>query len=749
MNGRQFFRSLLLFTIGLILFSVLFILTYHQVYAAPAAPYEVTLSQPDSFEFKAVTWGDEWENGMETAEGYTILRDPSTDQWVYVQPATNIRQAPQAGSRPNLVVGQDDPTGLPKHYRPATSISAPGAAPLATPNREVGSSAIHIGEYPILVLLVDFENMPGRTTPADWSEKIFGATESVGHYYYQASFNKITLAPASEGYGSSNDGVVGWLRLPYNHPNPGRDFNQVNLQIVRDAIEAADPYVDFAAYDANGDGYLSYEELHILVIVAGHESAYAGDATCSPSVWGHQYYLDYTYVSAPVVDGVRVASYDGGGGYSQIGEIHCSSDNNPGHPATIGIIAHEFGHELLWPDLYDTSMIADSAGIGNWGLMSTGMWNRKEYFSLKYGDSPAFPTAWSRYYQGWLTPIQITSSTLGVTIPPISTSGVVYQLRDNPNGVDWLFLEKSGVGEYFLLEYRQKTGYDAGLPGEGLLVWHIDESAIENNFANADQDHRLVDLVQADGLGQLDVADGNQGDAGDPFPGSTYKITFNASSIPNSNLRNDIASGVSLKLISFDENGIKASIFVNSFLDILPTDWYWAAVESLVSSGITDGCGDGNFCPIMATPRAQMAVLLLRAKYGSDYTPAPAVGLFADLDPDYWAFNWIEALYGEGFTAGCSEDPLQYCPESSVTRAEMAVFLLRSKHGSDYVPPPAEGLFSDLDEFEWAQDWVEQLYREGITSGCSLDPLRYCPEKPITRAELAVFLSRTFNLLMP
>jgi M6 family metalloprotease-like protein len=749
MNGRQFFRSLLIFSIGILLISALFLLVNYQVYAAPAAPYEVTLSQPDGSEFKAITWGDEWQNGMETAEGYTILRDPRTDQWVYVQPTPNIRQAPQTGSRPNLVVGQDDPKGLPKHYRPETSISAFGAAPLPKPNREVGSSAIHIGEHPLLVLLVDFVNMPGRTTPAQWSEKIFGATESVGHFYYQASFNNLALIPANEANGTTNDGVVGWLRLPYNHPNPGGDFNRDNLQIVRDAIEAADPFVNFTAYDVNGDGYISYEELHIMVIVAGHESAYAGDATCSPSVWGHQYYLDYAYVSAPIVDGVRVASYEGGGGYSQFGEIHCSRENNPGHPATIGIIAHEFGHELLWPDLYDTSMIVDSAGIGNWGLMSTGMWNRKEFFSLEYGDSPAFPTAWSRWYQGWLTPVQITSSTLNVIIPPINTSGLVYQLRDNPNGVDWLFLEKSGVGEYFLLEYRQKEGYDAGLPGEGLLIWHIDESAIKNNFANADQDYRLVDLVQADGLGQLNIPDGNRGDAGDPFPGSTYKITFNASSIPNSNLRDDIPSGVSLKLISFDENGIKASIFVNSFLDVLPTDWYWAAVESLVSAGITDGCGDGNFCPVSATPRAQMAVLLLRAKYGSDYTPAPSTGLFADLEPDYWAINWIEDLYGEGLTAGCSEDPLQYCPESSVTRAEMAVFILRSKYGADYAPPPAEGLFADLDGFEWAQDWVEQLYKEGITSGCSLEPLQYCPGKPVTRSELAVFLSRAFNLLMP
>jgi hypothetical protein len=79
----------------------------------------------------------------------------------------------------------------------------------------------------------------------------------------------------------------------------------------------------------------------------------------------------------------------------------------------------------------------------------------------------------------------------------------------------------------------------------------------------------------------------------------------------------------------------------------------------------------------------------------------------------------------------------------------MAIFLLRGKYGSNYVPATAQGVFSDLTGYAWAADWIEALYQEGITSGCSLEPLRYCPEKPITRAELAVFLARTFNLPMP
>jgi M6 family metalloprotease-like protein len=729
---------------------VLLFLTANMVAAAPSAPNVVTLSQPDGIAFEAIPWGDEWLNGMETLDGYTILRDPQSAYWIYATLGFDGNMSPQRGGQTPLIVGKDEPLGLPKHIRPEIGATISRSSASGDADRTVGRSHINLGTQEVLVLLVDFPNRPGQTLASDWAGKVFGPTNSLGHYYYDVSFGNLTLAPASESSGTANDGVVGWLRLPYNHPNTAGNLGQKNLQLVQDAIEAADAFVNFAAYDSNGDGYLSYDELHVMVIVAGQEAAYGGEDTCPPSVWAHQYYLDYTLVSAPVVDGVRVASYAGGGGYTQFGEIHCDSENAPGHPATIGIIAHEFGHDLQWPDLYDTSFISDSAGIGNWGLMGTGMWNRNTVGSLYPGEAPANPTAWSRWYQGWITPTQITASTLNVAIPPVGEgSGTVLLLRDNPNGVDWIFERQSGVGEYFLIENRQKIGYDLGLPGDGLLIWHIDESVVYNNFANSDQNRRLVDLVQADGLGQLNIQGGNRGDTGDPYPGLYLNRTFNASSVPSSNLHGGLLSGVSLKKITQDGDWITANVFVNTFADVLPSDWFWQAVETLVASGLTSGCGEGNYCPQTATPRAQMAVLLLRAKFGPEHSPNPAIGLFDDLNPDYWAINWIEELYTEGVTAGCGVDPLRFCPEDTVTRAEMAIFLLRGRYGSDYLPPTAEGIFSDLNGYEWATDWIEALYKAGITSGCSLEPLKYCPEKPITRAELAVFLARTFNLPMP
>jgi hypothetical protein len=91
---------------------------------------------------------------------------------------------------------------------------------------------------------------------------------------------------------------------------------------------------------------------------------------------------------------------------------------------------------------------------------------------------------------------------------------------------------------------------------------------------------------------------------------------------------------------------------------------------------ITSGCGNGNFCPDATVTRAQMAVFLLRAKYGPSYMPPPASGLFADVPADYWAAAWVEGLAAEGITSGCSAG--NFCPESPVTRAQMAVFLDRS-----------------------------------------------------------------------
>ena len=128
---------------------------------------------------------------------------------------------------------------------------------------------------------------------------------------------------------------------------------------------------------------------------------------------------------------------------------------------------------------------------------------------------------------------------------------------------------------------------------------------------------------------------------------------------------------------------------------------------------------------------------------GSAYIPPPATGLiFQDVGAGVFAAGFIEQLYRDGITAGCG--PSIYCPDKPVTRDQMAVFLLRAKHGSAYHPPAATGQFSDVPLAYWAAAWIEQLAAEGITAGCGAG--KYCPTAPVNRDQMAVFLVRTFSL---
>jgi len=178
--------------------------------------------------------------------------------------------------------------------------------------------------------------------------------------------------------------------------------------------------------------------------------------------------------------------------------------------------------------------------------------------------------------------------------------------------------------------------------------------------------------------------------------------------------------------------------------DDSPTD-YWAFrfIESVGRAGITAGCGNNNYCPTEPVTRAQMAVFLERGMNGSGFSPPAAIGnVFLDVGAQDFAASFIEQLSNDGITSGCGNS--NYCPDDEVTRAQMAVFLLRAKHGSSYSPPPATGVFDDVDLGHWAVHWIEQLAVEGITAGCGGG--NYCPDAQVTRDQMAVFLVRTFEL---
>ena len=114
---------------------------------------------------------------------------------------------------------------------------------------------------------------------------------------------------------------------------------------------------------------------------------------------------------------------------------------------------------------------------------------------------------------------------------------------------------------------------------------------------------------------------------------------------------------------------------------------------------------------------------------------------FVDVPITAWSWYWIERVFDAGITSGCEQNPLKYCPEKPVTRAEMAVFLEKGINGAEFTPQPGSGnIFLDVTKNVWYLNWVEQLFKDQITQGCAVIPPLYCPEKPVTRAQMAIFL---------
>jgi hypothetical protein len=185
---------------------------------------------------------------------------------------------------------------------------------------------------------------------------------------------------------------------------------------------------------------------------------------------------------------------------------------------------------------------------------------------------------------------------------------------------------------------------------------------------------------------------------------------------------------------------------VSVFSDVATSAGYWSYVHGLYAAEITTGCASGQYCPSINVSRAEMAPFLTRVVKGPEYAPGAAVGVFSDVDPSHWSARWIEQIYADGITQGCGVSPLRYCPFEDVSRADMAIFLLRAKYGAGYTPPPASGtVFADVPASHRAAAWIEQLADEGITTGCG-DGSIYCPSDPVTRWQMAIFLVRAFSL---
>ncbi len=539
----------------------------------PVDPFAHQVRQPDGTRITIRAWGDSETNGYETTRGYAVTKD-DRGVWRYAV-RTDAAGRPVASS---LEVGRAAPPAAARGVRAQVVARSAAARPTTARNTLDRAPGTGNGAQPGLVILVSFANQASvGTTEDQWSAAFFGAAGSVANYYAQNSFGRFALTPAPESGGVPNNGVIGWLQLPYNHPDFKNNYNDSETKLGVDAVTAADPFVDYQSFDKDKDGVLSPSELHITVIVAGYETSYGGSLdTCGPSVWGHQGGL---YGAAPQLDGTLVNR----GGGTMFGEFMCASFDTPGHMSTIGIMAHEMGHDIGFPDLYDTDY--SSSGISRWSLMSGGSWNRVG--TDAQGTTPAGLDAFSKSYQGWIIPTPIVGAVNGAPLPASATSPTAYRLLDNPGDVDWKFESHKGTGEYYLVENRELVGYDAGLPSCGVIVYHVDEGVTSTNDANSDDAHRLVDVVEADGSKNMDTYP-YLGGPGDVFPGSSGHVDFNDATLPSALLYTGRPSGVAMHVNGGCADPMSANLFAP-----LPNDSFASATNLVAPTGHVTGGNNG------------------------------------------------------------------------------------------------------------------------------------------------------------
>jgi len=411
-------------------------------------------------------------------------------------------------------------------------IYPPGTFPLDLSPPETDHSHEDVSAAPIkglirvVVVLVDFPDQEMTTSRGHYEELFFSEKVlphgSVKEYFKDVSNSIVDI----EGE------VVGPYRLDHNisyYANgesgtpPRTDPNMFpNAGVMAyDALLAANSDVDFSLYDNDSDGFVDA----YIVVHAGRGAEVTGDKN---DIWSHKWVLDKgrtnSNKTSHTADAVNIFAY-----------LTIPED------ARIGVCCHEIAHLIFrLPDLYDTD--GSSAGIGNWCLMAGGTWGGG-------GNKPTHPSAWCKLNQEWVNVINVNTDQR-LRIEDVKDSNTIYRL--------W----KDGVvgKEYFLIENRQQNGYDEHIPGEGLLIWHIDE----NVATNSNEVHYKVALMQADNNRDLE-RDVNRGDQGDVYPGTSNNKTFDNISSPNSSSYSGANSCVSISKISQRNGVIEADVSVSCF----------------------------------------------------------------------------------------------------------------------------------------------------------------------------------------
>ena len=339
-----------------------------------------------------------------------------------------------------------------------------------------GEHEPYTGKKKGLILLVDFTNKKFEDdhTPElynDIANKV-GFQSDLG---FVGSVKDYFLAQ-SGGLFELDFDVIGPLTMPktYGYYGANTQGNDTNPGLmIATACEMADEYVDFKDYDWDGDGEVD----QVFIIFAGLGEAAGGDVN---TIWPHEWHLQYNdYGKTLKLDDVIIDTYACGPELTVVKKQTVIEG--------IGTICHEFTHCLGIPDVYDTSY-GGGYGMGAWDLMSSGSYNGNSYI-------PAGFTSYEKMYCGWKQPIELKNDTTITDMKPLSEGGESYIIYNDAN-----------KNEYYLLENRQKTGWDAAIPGNGLLVIHVDYDPIcwQYNFVNnytshpEYNDHERLTVIAAD-----------------------------------------------------------------------------------------------------------------------------------------------------------------------------------------------------------------------------------------------------------
>lgn len=399
-----------------------------------------------------------------------------------------------------------------------------------------------------VVILVDFSDKPANqsTYPSShYDGMLFSVNSypggSMRDWYLENSYGQFNVTGAT----------TVWLRMPqtyayYVDGQAGLGTYPHNAQkLAEDAVAAADPLIDFSQFDDDGpdgipdsgddDGVV--DALFIVHAGPGRETT-GSDNDIHSHAW--------STVNPLAVDGVTASGY--------------SIEPEDGRR---GVFGHEFGHVLGLPDLYDTDY--SSNGVGNWCMMSFGSWGGG-------GLTPVHFLSWCKARLGFLDPTTPLVNQAAASIPQVETNPRTYKLWTGGYPA-W---------QYFMVENRQRVGSDVSLPGDGLILTHIDETA----GGNADENHPLVAIEQADGQFHLEHAQGS--DAGDPWPGSTVNRNFTDTSTPNSRDYAGAPTQVAVRNTSNSAATMNADLEVENQPIFCVDGWMAAALG---------GNGDGDIDP--------------------------------------------------------------------------------------------------------------------------------------------------------